>query len=104
LDLATSFAHREVTPDLICENAWVGKTEFPFWEELIGPLRQMGRHDLADAVCHICSRYLRETGWRGALRRFDRQHLNSAAAALKRALWPTTSATASVGASLLLAV
>ena len=84
LDAAVSFAQREVTPELILANAFVHKITFPFWQELVGPLEEAGRADLARAVRRQISLWRGERGWRGPLRRFDRKHLNGVLRYLKR--------------------
>jgi hypothetical protein len=84
LDCASTFKRREVTPELIASTQ-LNDTSFPFWTELAAPLRQQGRDDLADAVDKTIARYRGEYGWRGALRRIDRVHLNGSLRAVKQA-------------------
>ena len=84
LDAAVSFAHREVTPELILANTFVNKTTFPFWQELVRPLEEAGHEDLARAIKRRIGLWRGETGWRGHVRRFDRIHLNGVLRHLKR--------------------
>jgi hypothetical protein len=86
LDKAVTFARRDVTPELIAAHASLDDTSAPFWDELLPPLRQQGRDDLADAVGQALTRYRNEVGWAGALRRFDRVHLHGSLRSMKRTL------------------
>jgi hypothetical protein len=86
LDDAVTFARRDVTPELIAAHASLNDTSAPFWNELLPPLRQQGRDDLADAVGHALARYRNEVGWAGALRRVDRVHLHGSLRSMKRTL------------------
>lgn len=69
-----AFPFREVTPAMI-QDVGVGTLEDSFWSELIPLLRSRGRHELAAAVERKLAEGRRETGWKGRIRRFDRQHL-----------------------------
>ena len=86
IDDAVTFAHRDVTPELIAAHASLDDISAPFWDELLPPLRQQGRDDLADAVSHALARYRNEVGWAGALRRLDRVHLHGSLRSMKRTL------------------
>lgn len=86
LDQARAFAHREVTADLIRQNVYLSKTEFPFWQELIEPLRNKGRHDLVEALRHPMNAYRGQTGWKSSIKAFDRQYLRGSLYQMKRAL------------------
>jgi hypothetical protein len=87
LDKSRAFPKRELTAELIKEKANLHRKNFRFWPELVAPLEDIGRHDLAEAARYVYDRYNGETGWRGAMRRFDRVHLNKGVSSLKRALW-----------------
>jgi hypothetical protein len=87
LDKTRVFPKRELTADLIREKANLHRKNFRFWPELIAPMEKIGRRDLAEAIRYVCARYRGEIGWRGAVRRFDRERLKGGMSALKRALW-----------------
>ncbi len=88
LEKTRAFPRTEVSADLIKEKVVLHRKNFRFWPELIAPMDEIGRPDLAEAIRYVCARYRGETGWRGAIRQFDREHLNGGIGALKRALWP----------------
>jgi hypothetical protein len=89
LDKAEAFACREVTPELIAANVELSKTNYPFWAELVVPLEEKGRHDLARAVKNVVARYQRKGSLVRSIRRFDRLHLNGALHAIKQTLAPS---------------
>jgi len=82
---APVFLNRTVTPAMI-RGFYMGPSVEPYFEELVEPLAVMGRRDLSDAIALSLARVRRETGLTGAIRRFDRAHLNGSMVALKRAL------------------
>lgn len=88
LERTRAFPKRQISADLIREKVCLHRKNFRFWPELVAPMEAIGRQDLADAIRYVCARYDGELGWRGAIRRFDREHLNGGIFALKRALWP----------------
>ncbi len=45
-----AFAADDISADLVETGVQLNKTSYPFYPELIRPLQQCGRHDLADAV------------------------------------------------------
>jgi hypothetical protein len=59
----------------------------PYYEELVGPLAEAGREELAAAIQQKLAR-VRGTGISGRLRRFDRDYLNGSLRTLKRAVLP----------------
>jgi hypothetical protein len=88
LERTRVFPKTELSADLIKEKVILHRKNFRFWPELVAPMEQIGRFDLADAIRYVCARYHGEIGWRGAIRRFDRARLNGGMSALKRAIWP----------------
>ena len=84
LDHAVGFVKREVTPALIEHNVVLNKTSYPFWDELVEPLRQRGRHDLAAAINKATTRYRRRGGWKASIARFDERHFHGAFRQVKR--------------------
>ncbi|HUI06225.1 MAG TPA: hypothetical protein VL486_04400 [Verrucomicrobiae bacterium] len=86
LDQTHVFQQTELSEELVREVAVLGRTNFRFWPELIAPLEQMGRHDLARGVRYALDRYEGGLGWKGALRRFDRRRLNGVLYSLRRAI------------------
>ncbi|MFL6516317.1 MAG: hypothetical protein ACJ8M1_14955 [Chthoniobacterales bacterium] len=94
-----AFPNREFTADFIKEKANLHRKNFRFWPELAAPLDRIGRTDLADAVRFVCARYRGEVGWKGAMRRFDRERLNGGVGALKRAIWTNGEASDEPGSS-----
>jgi hypothetical protein len=87
LDKSRAFPKTPLSAELIKEII-LHRKNVRFWPELVAPLEQIGRSDLADAVRYVCDRYHGELGLRGAIRRFDRSRLNGGIDALKRAIWP----------------
>jgi hypothetical protein len=84
LDRTTAFADNEVSEELIRTNVRLtserGFVIVPFYEELITPLRQIGRLDLARVVERKVREHYRhepgwEPGWKGRVKRFDRKYL-----------------------------
>ena len=86
IDEAHAFAQRTVTADLIREHAFLSKTDFPFWAEMVEPLKRQRRQDLVDAVQFVINRYRGEVGWKGSLKAWDRLHLGGALLRLKHTL------------------
>jgi hypothetical protein len=88
-DQAPVFLNRTVTPAMI-HGLYMPPAVEPYYEELIEPLARIGRHDLSDAIGLALARVRGETGLTGAIRRFDRAHLNGSIVSLKRALVAAT--------------
>lgn len=87
LDKADAFARGEVTPELIADNVELTKTNYPFWDEMVKPLEEKGRDDLALPVKKAIARYL-ELGWKNSIKKFDRRHLHGTLHALRRTVGP----------------
>lgn len=87
LDKAEGFRNKTVTEELIREQVRMSWQIVGLWKDLIEPLEQLGRHDLARAIRWHFRQLFGEVGWRGRLRRFDRRRLNGALFFLKQALW-----------------
>jgi hypothetical protein len=78
---ATTFPVRDVTPEMVEATPMVSARNLVFYRSVIGPLEARGRRDLADAVRRHIRAWERarawhdDTGWKGRLRRLDRQWL-----------------------------
>jgi len=82
---APVFLNRTVTPAMI-HSLYMPPAVEPYYEELVEPLARVGRRDLSEAIALALATVRGETGLTGALRRFDRAHLNGSIVSLKRAL------------------
>jgi len=86
LDRLTAIPRRELTRELILSRCYMKPSTLPYYDELIGPLRAVGRGDLAEAVDHLVRVARCQDGWKGRLRRFDRERLNGYVWTLRRSL------------------
>ncbi len=91
LDRTVAFAQRDLSAELVLGRCRVTSGIYPYYQELVAPLKEAGRHDLAGAVELLIARARGETGWKGRLRRYDRLRLNGSLRTLKQALLPTNS-------------
>ena len=89
LEKTAAFPATRLSEELIRGKVRLNRKNFRYWQELMGPLEAVGRHDLARGVSYILARYQGETGWQGAIRRFDRVYLRSSLRTLKRILLPS---------------
>jgi hypothetical protein len=88
LDRATAFSARDLTSTALA-NVYIGDDYVAAcYADLVAPLHERGRGDLAHAIEQVLAGYRGETGYRGALKRFDRLRLNSGLRTLKRAVLP----------------
>jgi len=80
LSQSRSFRQRDVTPEMI-RAIPVAPTEIGYWEELARPLAESGRADLVAAIeaklaeTRRLAKWHDEAGWKGQLRRLDRELL-----------------------------
>jgi hypothetical protein len=88
LDKTGAFPPTRLSEELIREKVRLHRKTFRFWKELISPLGAAGRQDLVRGIRYALARYHREIGWKAALKRFDRVHLNSRLLSLKRVVLP----------------
>jgi hypothetical protein len=87
LDQTRAFPTQDVLEGQVCS---VNRTTAPFYEELLGPLGERGRHDLVRAIEHRLAEYHgRGPGLRTKVKRFGRKYLNGS---LKR-VHPSTGQT-----------
>lgn len=86
LGRCTAFPAVNLTEELLRESLVLNDMTAHFYPELLSPLLAIGRRDLVRGVEYAMARYRGEIGWRGAVKRFDRQHLNGTLFALKTAL------------------
>ena len=76
LDKTATFKEKDVSPKLLLKTCYLSDSyEESCYRELIEPLKQIGRHDLAEAVQQVINRY-REKDFKGLLKRFDRAFFN----------------------------
>lgn len=79
-----AFPLDDVSPDLIANMSSSAPHVDSQWLDLIGPLREMGRLDLVEAIEEKSARYHKqlaweqERDWKGAVKRFDRKWLGGA--------------------------
>lgn len=88
LDKTTAFPHRDLSADLVAHQIRIWPTVQPFYEEVVQPLRAIGRDDIATVVERALENARGEDGFRGRIKRFDRVHLNGGLNALRRAILP----------------
>jgi len=86
LDKAPAFPRVALTEELVREAVQLSRTCFRFWPELIEPLKQKGRPDLARGVQFALDRYYGETGLVGPLKRLDRVYFKDSLRELKRSV------------------
>jgi hypothetical protein len=88
---ARQFPESQVSPEMI-ESADITPHVAPYWRDLLGPLRDAGRSDLADEVelklahAERTQMWFADAGWKGRIRRLDRRILGGAALELRRRL------------------
>jgi len=88
---ARQFPRHEVVPEMI-ESVDVTPQVADYWRDLLGPLREKGCRDLADAVdrklasAERTRQWFDDAGWRGRVRRLDRRILGGRALELRRRL------------------
>ena len=76
LDKTATFKEKDVSAQLLLKTGYLSDPyEESCYRELIEPLKQIGRHDLAEAAKKIITRY-HEKDLRGLLKRFDRAFFN----------------------------
>src|SRR5262249_18780371 len=80
------FQRVELTPKVLREHLKLGYLSFPFYAELVAPLREIGRADLAKVVENSIARYKLDGRFRRSIKAFDRDFLNGAIRGLKNRL------------------
>jgi len=83
---APSFPLRELSPALVRQIGVSDLEQVVAYEELLGPLRRLGRVDLAKAMEREVKRFRGEAGVTGWVRSIDRQYCGGSLATLKRAV------------------
>lgn len=81
-----SLPMKDVSEGLIRSAVRMDKTSYPFYPELIAPLRERGRHDLVRAIEKKIADYNKpqwKKMFRGTIAEFDRIYLNSALKKMK---------------------
>jgi len=86
LDRTDAFPKEEITPEQLKSVANVTMTSRAFqYGNLIGPLREIGRDDLAQVLESKLERYYDiEPGWKGRVKRFDRKYLGKSLTRFRR--------------------
>jgi hypothetical protein len=85
LDRSTAFPPRDITEQMVRELPISTENEFSFYVELIEPLRNAGRPDLARAIERALANYRSEYGLRGWLKKIDRVHFGGGFLIARRA-------------------
>lgn len=78
LKKTSAFSVREVTEDLVMKAVYLSKSTVPLYGELISPLEEAGRHDLAHAVERKLASYFknrRRQSLRQSIKEFDEKRL-----------------------------
>jgi hypothetical protein len=88
LDRTEAFPHEEITAEEIKSVVQIRENALALtYRELIVPLREIGRRDLAQILEGKIHRYYdSEPGWKGRIKRFDRRHLHGHLTEFKRML------------------
>jgi hypothetical protein len=87
LDKALTFQEAEVTEKLVREAVKLTPVVLPWYEELIKPLKENGRPDLAEAIKRKITDFTRTTAvpiWRILAKEVDRRYLGGSLLKLKR--------------------
>jgi hypothetical protein len=90
LDKTSAFPRRDLSAEFIEQKVALHHKILPFYKELIPALAQNGRSDLSQAIQQLWRRYHGEDGWKGRLRRFDRERLHGTLRSLKRTFTPNS--------------
>jgi hypothetical protein len=83
---AVSFPAGDLTTDLVTRAGVADAEQAVAYEELIAPLRECGRTDLATAVQRELKRFRGELGVRGYAKAFDAHFCGGSLVALRRSL------------------
>jgi hypothetical protein len=87
MDKALTFQAAEVTEKLVSEAVKLLPVLLPFYEEVIEPLRKIGRPDLAQAVEQKIAEFTRNVPiWKKAAKDFDRKYLKGKLAMMRKFL------------------
>jgi hypothetical protein len=85
LEQASAFPPTDLSAEFVSNAVKINHTTFPFYGELIAPLREKGRHDLARCIEHKLAAYHR-SNWRPALSRIDQEFLDGSLKRLKQSI------------------
>ncbi|WP_372683684.1 hypothetical protein, partial [Desulfosarcina sp.] len=87
LDKASTFPNKDISPELIRKSFTPNDQNLCDFLELIDPLKEIGRDDLAKAIEDKIAIYEdREPGLKGLVKRVDRKYLDGNLARLKRTI------------------
>jgi len=81
-----AFPQTDVSEGLVRANVRLNDRIAPFYEELIVPLEEKGRDDLARAIKRKLAFRRGEIGWKDRLRRFDRRYMDATLARFARVI------------------
>jgi hypothetical protein len=87
LNRTRAFPKQDVSEKSLRSIQRLNKTTFPFYGELIAPLRERGRHDLVDAIeCKIAEyqKHQKLASRNARIRQFDQRYLNGNLVRFKR--------------------
>jgi hypothetical protein len=83
------FPKQEVPEELLMSVITLNKTTFPFYEELLSPLTEIGRYDLVRAIEHKITEYhkcQKIYNRKAKIKQFDSRYLNNTFIRIKRAI------------------
>ena len=98
-DRADAFQKRDLSESFVATTYIHDDYVASCYRDLVGPLRTGGLHDLSRGVESALARYSGEVGLRGRLKRFDREYLNGALRALRKAARRTVKTVSANGSS-----
>ena len=92
LDKTNAFPQNEISEELLMENVSLtgerGRLVVPYFQELLAPLAEVGRQDLARVIEHkISEHYKSMLGWKSRIKRFDHKYLGGSFRRLKRMMY-----------------
>lgn len=89
LDQTEAFPPDEITTEMVKSTVKINTSYYArFYGELIAPLKEVRRPDLARILEEKIARYYdREPGWKGRIKRFDRKYLHGRLIRFKKAVY-----------------
>jgi hypothetical protein len=98
LEKSHAFPQRRLTPELVLPILEIYKTTVDFFRELIDPLRNRNRHDLADIIDERIDQYESRKQWKDVLsslksmvKRYDRKYFDGNLLKFKKLFHPAVS-------------
>jgi hypothetical protein len=87
LDKTRAFPTQDVSEELLSSSVNLTHVNHFFYPEMIGPLKEKGRHDLVRCIEEKIALY-RKKDRRQKVKEFDRKHLKGSLAKFKRVFVP----------------